>query len=196
MMHPNFSKRSKKLRRGLVLAASGKKEADLSLDNCRIVNVYSGEIIEGSVAIYGDRIAGVGPRYKARKRINLKGSFVAPGLIDGHFHIESSLVTVPELARVIVPRGTTSIIADPHEIANVLGYEGIRYMLETSKYNPLNVFITLPSCVPATEHETSGSTLKAFDIYPFFREKWVVGLGEVMNYPGVIANDEDLMDVF
>jgi len=189
-----FARRSTKAIKELIEAASGKKPADLSLDNCRIVNVYSGDIEEGSIAVFQDRIAGVGPRYKAARRINIGGRFVAPGLIDGHFHVESSLVTIPELARVIVPRGTTSIIADPHEIANVLGYDGIRYMLESSKYNPLNVFLTLPSCVPSTDLETSGSTMKAFDIFPFFREKWVVGLGEVMNYAGVISGEDDLIE--
>ena len=194
-MSPNpFARRSTKSIKDLIQVASGQKAADLSLDNCRIVNVFTGEIIEGSIAIFQDRIAGVGPRYKAAKRINLKRRYVVPGFIDGHFHIESSMVTVPELARVIVPRGTTSVIADPHEIANVLGYDGIRYILESSKYNPLNVFLTLPSCVPSTDLETSGSTMRAFDIYPFFREKWVVGLGEVMNYPGVLHGDEDLME--
>ncbi len=176
---PNpFARRSTKSIKDLIEVASGQKPADLSLENAKIINVYTGEIIEGSIAIFQDRIAGVGPKYKAVKKVNLKGRYVAPGFIDGHFHIESSMVTIPELARLIVPRGTTSIIADPHEIANVLGYDGIRYMLESSKYNPLNVFLTLPSCVPATEMETSGSIMKAFDIFPFFREKWVVGLGE------------------
>ncbi len=194
-MSPNpFARRSVRAIKELIEVASDQRMADLSLDNCRIVNVFSNEIIEGSIAIYQDRIAGVGPRYKSVKRINMNGKYVAPGFIEGHFHVESSMVTIPELARVIVPRGTTSIVADPHEIANVLGYDGIRYMLESSKYNPLNVFITLPSCVPATNLETSGSTMKAFDIFPFFREKWVVGLGEVMNYPGVLGGDEDLME--
>ena len=194
-MTPNpFARRSTREIKELVEVASGKHPADLSLDNCKIVNVYSGEILDGSIAIFKDRIAGVGPRYKSQKRVNLGGRYVVPGFIDGHFHVESSLVTIPELARVIVPRGTTSIVADPHEIANVLGYDGIRYMLESSKYNPLNVFITLPSCVPATDLETSGSTMRAFDIFPFFREKWVVGLGEMMNYPGVISGDEDMME--
>jgi adenine deaminase len=192
---PNpFARRSTKEIKDLVGVAAGKTPADLSLDNCRIVNVHSGEIIEGSIAIYRDRIAGVGPRYKSKRRVNLRGKYVAPGFIDGHFHVESSLVTIPALARVIVPRGTTSIVADPHEIANVLGYDGIRFMLESSKYNPLNVFIALPSCVPATDLETSGSTMRAFDIFPFFREKWVVGLGEMMNYPGVIAGEDDVME--
>jgi adenine deaminase len=194
-MSPNpFARRSTKSIKDLIEVSSGQKPADLSLENCRIVNVFTGEIMEGNIAIYQDRIAGVGPRYKALKKIGLKGKFVAPGFIDGHFHIESSMVTVAELARFIVPCGTTSIIADPHEIANVLGYDGVRFMLESSKYNPLNVFLTLPSCVPSTDLETSGSIMRAFDIYPFFREKWVVGLGEVMNYPGVLSGDEDLME--
>ncbi|MCP4583624.1 MAG: adenine deaminase [candidate division Zixibacteria bacterium] len=189
-----FARRSTKSIKDLVEVSSGRKQADLSIENAKIVNVYSGEIIEGNIAVYQDRIAGVGPRYKAAKKINLKGRYIAPGFIDGHFHIESSLVTIPELARVIVPRGTTSVIADPHEITNVLGYDGIRFMLESSKHNPLNVFFTLPSCVPATDLETSGSSMRAFDIYPFFREKWVVGLGEVMNYPGVLGGDDDVIE--
>ena len=194
-MSPNpFARRSTRSIRDLVEVSSGKKPADISLENGRIINVFSGEIIKGDVAIYQDRIAGVGPRYKANKRIDLKGKYIAPGFIDAHFHIESSLVVIPELARVIVPRGTTSVIADPHEITNVLGYDGIRFMLESSKYNPLNVFFTLPSCVPATDLETSGSSMKAFDIFPFFTEKWVVGLGEVMNYPGVLSGSEDVIE--
>jgi adenine deaminase len=194
-MSPNpFARRSTKSIKDLIEVSSGQKPADLSLENGKIINVFTGEIIEGNIAIYQDRIAGVGPKYKAVKKIDLKGKYVAPGFIDGHFHIESSMVTVPELARFIVPRGTTSIIADPHEIANVLGYDGVRFMLESSKYNPLNVFLTLPSCVPSTDLETSGSIMRAFDIYPFFREKWVVGLGEVMNYPAVLSGDEDLME--
>jgi adenine deaminase len=194
-MSPNpFARRSTRSIKDLVEVSSGKKPADISLENAKIVNVYSGEIIEGDVAIYQDRIAGVGPRYKANKKINVKGKYIAPGFIDGHFHIESSLVVIPELARIIVPLGNTSIIADPHEITNVLGYDGIRFMLESSKYNPLNVFFTLPSCVPATDLETSGSSMKAFDIFPFFREKWVVGLGEVMNYPGVLNGSDDVIE--
>ena len=189
-----FARRSTRSIKDLVEVSSGKKPADISLENANIVNVYSGEIIKGSVTIFQDRIAGVGPKYQAAKRINLKGKYIAPGFIDGHFHIESSLVIIPELARVIVPRGNTSIIADPHEITNVLGYDGIRYMLESSKYNPLNVFFTLPSCVPATDLETSGSSMKAFDLFPFFREKWVVGLGEVMNYPGVLSGSDDVIE--
>jgi len=189
-----FARRSTRSIKDLVEVASGRKPADLSLENAKIVNVYSGEILEGNVAIYQNRIAGVGPRYKAANKIDLKGKYIAPGFIDGHFHLESSLVIISELARVIVPRGNTSVITDPHEITNVLGYDGIRFMLESSKYNPLNVFFTLPSCVPATDLETSGSSMRAFDIFPFFTEKWVVGLGEVMNYPGVLNGDDDMIE--
>jgi len=189
-----FARRSTRSIKDLVEVSSGRKPADISLENAKIVNVYSGEILEGNVTIYQDRIAGVGPRYRAAKKIDLKGKYIAPGFIDSHFHLESSLVIISELARVIVPRGNTSVITDPHEITNVLGYDGIRFMLESSKYNPLNVFFTLPSCVPATDLETSGSSMRAFDIFPFFTEKWVVGLGEVMNYPGVLKGDDDMIE--
>ncbi|MBD3234923.1 MAG: adenine deaminase [candidate division Zixibacteria bacterium] len=189
-----FARRNKKEIAELVHVASGRNPADLCLDNARIVNVYSGEVIEGSVAVYGDRIAGVGPDYDARERVDLEGAYIAPGFIDAHFHLESSMVTVPEFTRAVLPLGTTSAVADPHEIANVFGYNGIRFMLESSKYNPMNVFFTMPSCVPATSMETSGAEMEAFDLYPFLREKWVVGLGEVMNYPGVLKGDPDTLD--
>ncbi len=189
-----FARRNKKEIAELVHVASGKNPADLCLDNAKIVNVYSGEVIEGSVAVYGDRIAGAGPHYDARERVDLEGAYIAPGFIDAHFHLESSMVTVPEFTRAVLPLGTTSAVADPHEIANVFGYNGIRFMLESSKYNPMNVFFTMPSCVPATSMETSGAEMEAFDLYPFLREKWVVGLGEVMNYPGVLNGDPDTLD--
>lgn len=189
-----FPRRNKKEIADLVAVASGREKADLCLDNAKIVNVFSGEIIEGSVAIYSDRIAGAGPRYESGERIDLEGAYVAPGFIDAHFHLESSMVTVPEFTRAVLPMGTTSAVADPHEIANVFGYDGIRYMLESSKYNPMNIFFTMPSSVPATPMETSGSSMSAFDIYPFLPEKWVVGLGEVMNFPGVLAGDPDTLD--
>ena len=112
--------------------------------------------------------------------------FVLPGLIDSHIHIESSMLIPSEFAGVAATHGTVATVSDPHEIANVLGLDGIRYMLESSKYNPLSVYFTLSSCVPATEMETSGSRLRAFDIFPYFTEKWVVGLAEMMNYPGVL----------
>ena len=181
-------------REQIIAAARGLTKADLVLRNGRIVNVFSGEIIEKDVAILEDTIVGVEDGYQGHEEIDLKGLYLAPGFIDGHLHIESSMVEVPQFARAVVPLGTTSVVADPHEIANVLGYEGIRYMMDSSKYNPLNVFFMLSSCVPSTKLETTGSELRAFDIFPFLREKWVLGLGEMMNYQGVLAADPDVLD--
>ncbi|MDZ7372000.1 MAG: adenine deaminase, partial [candidate division KSB1 bacterium] len=178
----------------IIQAARGEKQVDLLLKNGRIVNVFSGEIIRTDIAIYGETIVGLGDGYEAKETVDLDGSLVAPGFIDAHVHIESSMVEVPQFTRAVLPLGTTSVIADPHEIANVLGYEGIRYMMESSKYNPLNVFFTLSSCVPASPLETAGSELRAFDLFPFLRERWVVGLGEMMNFPGVLAAEPDVLD--
>ena len=168
--------------------------SDLVLRNARIVNVFSAEVYEGDIAILGERIVGIGEGYEGKKEIDLERAFVLPGLIDGHMHIESTMVKVQEFARAVVPRGTTSVICDPHEIANVHGIEGIHYILNSSKYSPVNIFVMLSSCVPATNFETSGANLRGFDLYPLLREKWVLGLGEVMNYPGVLREDEGLLD--
>jgi len=175
------------------------KKADLVLKNARLVNVLSGEIYKEDIVIGASGyVVGFGDSgimsHKAVKVIDLKGSYAAPGFIDGHVHIESSMMSVSEFARAVVPRGVTSVITDAHEIANVLGIDGIKYMLESAKYQPLNVFFMLPSCVPATEMETAGARLGGFDLYPFLKEKWVVGLGEVMNFPGVLAADEEVLD--
>ncbi len=178
----------------IIKAARGDSPVDLLLKNVNLINVVSGEIYTSNIAIDGQLIVGLGNEYEAKNVIDLKGLYASPGFIDGHVHIESSMVTVSQFARAVVPLGTTSVIADPHEIANVLGYEGIRFMMESAKYNPLNVFFTLPSCVPSTKLETAGSQLRAFDILPFLREKWVVGLGEMMNFPGVIYGDEEVLD--
>jgi len=178
----------------LIEVAAGEKEADIVLKGGSVVNVFSGEIYEADVALLGSRIAGLGA-YSGRTDIDVKGKYICPGLIDGHVHIESSMVSVPEFARVVVPLGTTSVVVDPHEIANVLGSEGILFMLKSSKYNPLNVFVMLPSCVPSTDLETAGAELKALDLFPFLSDKWVLGLGEMMNYHGVITRNEDVMDM-
>lgn len=177
----------------MIRVARGEAEADILLKNARIVNVFSGEIHEGHVAIAHSQIVGIG-EYQAKQEIDLAGHYLCPGFIDAHVHIESSMVSVPQFTRAVLPRGTTSVVADPHEIANVLGLDGIRYMLESSKYNPLSVHFTLSSCVPATDMETTGSRLRAFDIFPYFTEKWVVGLAEMMNYPGVLFRDLDVLD--
>jgi len=178
----------------LIQVARGEKPADLLLTGGKVINTLSGEILEQDVAISGDTIAGVGTGYQAEETIDLKGAYLSPGFIDGHIHIESSMVEIPEFARAVVPLGTTTVITDPHEIANVLGYDGIRYMLESSKYNPLNVYFMMPSCVPSTDMETAGSELRAFDMLPFLKEKWVLGMGEMMNYPGVLERDPEVLD--
>ncbi len=173
--------------------ALGKNKADIVLKNGNIVNVFTGEIEKADVAIYKEYIAGIG-KYKGKKEIDASNLYITPGLIDSHVHIESSLLTVPEYSKAVVPLGTTSVFIDPHEIANVLGLDGIRFMLKSSKYNPLNVFVMLPSCVPATDMETSGAELRAFDLLPFINDEWVKGLAEVMNFPGVIYKATEVVD--
>ncbi len=172
--------------------ASGEGKADLLIRNGRVVNVFSGEIEKKDVAIFGGVIVGFGD-YPAREIIDVKGDFLCPGLIDGHVHIESSMVTIPEFARAVLPNGTTTVIIDPHEIANVLGGKGIRFMAESARRIPLNVFVMIPSCVPATHMETSGAILKAVDLKPFAKEPWAIGLAEMMNFPGVIFRDPEVL---
>jgi adenine deaminase len=179
-------------REDLIRVASGEGEADLLITNGRVVDVFSGEIEKKDIAIYGGRVVGFGD-YRAREVIDVEGDFLCPGLIDGHVHVESSMVIIPEFARAVVPHGTTSIVTDPHEIANVLGQKGIRFMAESAQGIPLNVFIMIPSCVPATAMETPGAILKAKDITSLLKEPWAIGLAEVMNFPGVILRDPDVL---
>ncbi len=175
-----------------IRVASGEGTADLLIKNGRVVDVFSGQIEKKDVAIFGGVIVGFGD-YQARKTIDVKGDFLCPGLIDGHVHIESSMVTIPEFARAVLPNGTTTVVIDPHEIANVLGQEGIRFMAESARGVPLNVFIMLPSCVPATHMETSGANLKATDLNPLLKEPWAIGLAEMMNFPGVIFRNPEVL---
>jgi len=172
--------------------ASGEGKADLLIKNGRVVDVFSGEIEKKDVAILGDTIVGFGD-YPARKIFDVKGDFLCPGFIDGHVHIESSMVTIPEFARAVLPNGTTSVVIDPHEIANVLGQEGVRFMAKSATGAPLNVFIMIPSCVPATPMETSGAVLRANDLKPLLKEPWATGLAEMMNFPGVIFRDPEVL---
>ena len=158
----------------IIKVARGEKEADLLLKNGKIINVFSGEIYTTDVVIYKDMIVGLGEGYNAVKEIDVSGCYLSPGFMDGHIHLESSMVKISEFAKTVVPMGTTSVIIDPHEIANVLGLEGIRYMLESSKYNPLNIFMMLPSCVPASSLGTSGADLSVNDLFPLLDEKWVL----------------------
>jgi adenine deaminase len=177
----------------IIRIARGDEPADTILKNCKVINVFTGEIIETHIAIAHSRIVGLGD-YEAHQSVDLGGRYVAPGLIDSHVHIESAMVPPPEFARAVVPRGTTTVVTDPHEIANVLGLEGIRYMLEMAKHNPLSVYVNAPSCVPSTHMETTGASLEWYDLEPLQREEYVIGLAEVMNFPGVVAGDESVLN--
>ena len=169
----------------LIAVANGEEPADLVLKNARLVNVFSGEIFPANVAIAGGRVLGWGD-YEGKQIIDLEGKYVCPGFIDAHVHIESSMVTPAQFARAVVPHGTTSVVTDPHEIANVLGMEGIRFMLDASRDIPLNVFVMASSCVPATQMETAGASITADDISTLLEEDRVIGLAEMMNYPGIL----------
>ncbi len=163
--------------------------------NARVINVFTNEIVETNVAICDDTIIGVGnsSRFSCENEYNAHGAYLAPGFIDGHVHIESSMVTPASFAQVILPKGTTSVIADPHEIANVAGAEGIKAILSLSRNLPLDVHFMLPSCVPATPFEHSGATLGAKDLAKFMDDPAVLGLGEVMDYPSVVSGAEDVI---
>jgi adenine deaminase len=164
--------------------ARGEHPAELLFKNGRLVNVLSGEIHDANVAVEDGRIIGLGD-YKGRKTIDLRGAYIAPSLIDGHFHIESSQLIAAEFARAVTPHGTGAVVIDPHEYANVLGLDGIRYVLESSKNLPLDFFIMLPSCVPATSLETAGARITADDLGLMIADERVAGVAELMNYPGV-----------
>jgi adenine deaminase len=176
-----------------IKVARGDTPADLVLKNARVVNVFTGQIQETHIAILETRIVGLGD-YHGREEIDLGGRYVCPGFIDAHVHIESAMVPPNEYARMVVPRGTTTVVADPHEIANVLGLEGIRYMLDMAKYNPLSVYIMAPSCVPSTDKETTGAALYWYDLQTLLHEEYVLGLGEMMNYHGVISGQPEVLD--
>lgn len=176
-----------------ISVASGKEPADTVVKNGRIIDVFNGEIIEGDIAIVDGYFAGVG-RYEGKRIVDAKGRYVIPAFIDGHVHIESSLVTPGEFAKVLLPHGITTVIADPHEIANVLGTAGIQYMLDSSEDLPFDIYIMLPSCVPATSFENSGAILKAENLKPFYQHPRVLGLAEVMNFPAVQNAEDDMLN--
>jgi len=180
-----------RLRAAILNAAN--RNAALVIKNAKIVNVFTEEIIEGDVAMRDGIIIGVG-EYTGRVEIDAKGGYLCPGLIDGHVHIESSMAHPSRFANVILEKGTTSIIADPHEIANVCGSDGIQYMLDQTEWLPLSVFMMVPSCVPATAFETSGAKLTARDMEPFISHPRVLGLGEVMDYVAVVEGEGEMLD--
>ncbi|HEX3800880.1 MAG TPA: adenine deaminase [Verrucomicrobiae bacterium] len=169
--------------------ARGEQPAEFLFKNAKLVNVLSGEIYKANIAVTDGRVVGIGD-YEAKKTIDLKGAYLAPSFIDGHFHVESSMLTMPEFARAVVPHGTGAVVIDPHEYANVLGLDGIRYVLESSKNLPLDFFIMLPSCVPATHLETAGARLTADDLALMIADERVAGVAELMNYPGVYLGQE------
>ncbi|MFN2476657.1 MAG: adenine deaminase [Chthoniobacterales bacterium] len=173
--------------------ARGETSAELLFANAQLVNVFSGEIYPADVAVDDGRIVGIGD-YEAREIVDLEGAYLAPGLIDGHFHVESTMVTVPEFARAVVPHGTSAMVIDPHEFTNVLGKDGIRYVLEASRGVPIDFFIMLPSCIPATHLETSGARLHAADLAEMINDERVAGVAELMNYPGVFLGFASELD--
>ena len=178
----------------LIDMAAGRIPADLLIVNCRIVDVFNLRLMDGPLAIGLGKVAGWGEGYEGRETIDAQGGIIIPGLIDGHVHIESSSLTPSQFARIILPFGTTTIIADPHEIANVCGLDGIRYMLESTRRLPLDVRLMLPSCVPATPYEQAGAILEAKDLESLIDEKGIWGLGEVMDYPAVINHSDSMID--
>jgi len=177
----------------LIRRARGQEPADLLLANGQVINVFTGEVLQADIAIAGGIIVGLGQGYTARETIDLAGRVVCPGFIDGHLHIESTMLTPYQFARAAVPRGTTAVVCDPHEIANVLGLDGIRYMLGASENLPLTVFAMASSCVPATHLETAGASLSAQDLSTLLDHPRVLGLAEMMNYPGVLLGLPDVL---
>ena len=176
----------------LIKAAKGEVKADVVLKNASYIDVFSGKISKGDIAIVGEKIVGTG-NYEGETEIDCTGLTVLPGYIDGHVHIESSQLSPEEFASLIVPRGTTTIIADPHEITNVCGMDGCEYISRASENIPLDVKLQLPSCVPATPFETSGARLDGGEISKHIKKDYIFGLGEFMNYPGVINCDRDVI---
>ncbi|MEM1578621.1 MAG: adenine deaminase [Archaeoglobaceae archaeon] len=177
----------------IIKVAKGEKKADLVIKRAEIVNVLTEEIYESDIAICGEKIAGIG-NYSGLREMEAKGLIAVPGLIDAHTHIEMSLLTLSEFARIVVPRGNTCIVADPHEIANVLGKKGIFYLIEEAKNVPIRFYCLIPPCVPSSKLETSGAELGAADIEELMKLEGVIGVAEFMNYPAVINAEEEAIE--
>ncbi|WP_306010218.1 adenine deaminase [Bacillus sp. MMSF_3328] len=176
-----------------IAVAVGREPADLVIKNGKIIDVFNGEVIYGDIAIADGYIAGIG-EYEGHKIADAKGSYISPGFIDGHVHIESSLLTPGEFARVLLTHGVTAAVADPHEIANVSGISGLQYMLDASEGLPFDFYFMLPSSVPAADFEYAGARLDSLDLKPFFSHPRVLGLGEVMNYPAILNAQTDMIE--
>ncbi|MBD8006756.1 adenine deaminase [Bacillus norwichensis] len=184
---------TKELLKKRIDVAAKRIPADLVIKNGQVINVFTREIIKEDIAIVDGSIVGTG-EFEGYETVDASGQFVVPGFIDGHVHIESAMVTPSEFSNVVLPHGVTTIVADPHEIANVSGTDGIDFMLEASEGIPLEVLLMLPSCVPATPFENSGATLEPADLEPYYSHPRVIGLGEVMDYPSVLFKDDKMLD--
>lgn len=176
----------------IIAVAAGREKADLVLKNAKYLNVFSNEFLSGDIAVANGLIAGVG-KYDGKTEIDVSGKFVLPGFIDAHIHLESSMVTPAEFAKAVVAHGTTTVITDPHEITNVMGIDGVEYMIQASQNLPIDVHFMMPSCVPATEIDESGAELDCKDIDLYLDNKKVLGLAEMMNYVGVINGDKNVL---
>lgn len=177
-----------------IRAAKGERPADLVLKGGRVVNPFSGDIQDADIAVYNGTIVGLGESHKGKTEVDIAGKWVIPGLIDGHIHIESSMLTPSALAQALLIHGTTAIVADPHEIANVMGLEGIRFMLDESRHIPFDIYFMAPSCVPATHLETAGAELDGDDLASLRDEPAILGLAEMMNFPGVLSTDAGVLE--
>ncbi len=188
-------KKAKLCVHNLIRVARGLKAPDMVLKGGLVVNVFSGELVKADVAVYDGMIAGVGDYDGAHAHVvDADGCYISPGFIDGHMHLESTMLAPKELAKAVIQHGTTAIVADPHEIANVMGIDGIRFMMDASRRLPVDIWFMLPSCVPATSLETSGAVLNARDLRPLLRHRRMIGLAEMMNYPGVINGDDGALE--
>lgn len=176
----------------IIAVAAGRKKADLVLKNAKYLNVFSNEFLCGDIAVANGLIAGVG-KYDGKTEIDVSGKLVLPGFIDAHIHLESSMVTPAEFSKAVVAHGTTTVITDPHEITNVMGIDGVEYMIQASQNLPIDVHFMMPSCVPATEIDESGAELDCKDIDLYLDNKKVLGLAEMMNYVGVINGDKNVL---
>ena len=176
----------------IIAVAAGREKADLVLKNAKYLNVFSNEFLCGDIAVANGLIAGVG-KYDGKTEIDVSGKLVLPGFIDAHIHLESSMVTPAEFAKAVVAHGTTTVITDPHEITNVMGIDGVEYMIQASQNLPIDVHFMMPSCVPATEIDESGAELDCNDIDLYLDNKKVLGLAEMMNYVGVINGDKNVL---
>ncbi len=180
--------------KSLISVAIGEKEADLLLKNCRIIDLRSAEIYQADIAIHKDKIAAIGRGYRAKEEIDIKGLLVSPGFIEGHIHIESTMMSPKRFCEAVIKHGTTTVIADPHEIANVLGLKGIEFMLKDSKNPLLDIFFMAPSCVPATNMETSGASIGLKELEELRHNPRILGLAEMMNFPGVYLGLDEVLN--